>query len=175
MSTSYVEAKGKLYKIIKDGMKRGDSFKVIESAVKSQLTTETKSRKWKDQTIKGNPATLEHLKQHMNSALGLRKEKINEAAEEAAKTKAPLAKKSSADKKAHQDALMKKYGTKQPRTRPKTQKIKFSDLNKKEEKKKKDKAARRAFYSARAYAPAFDAFPKESQEKDHPLYGNLRY
>ena len=24
-------------------------------------------------------------------------------------------------------------------------------------------------------APAFDSFPKESQEKDHPLYGNLRY
>ena len=137
MSKSYVEAKGKLYKIIKDGMERGDSFKVIEKAVKSQLTTETKSRKWRDQTIKGNPATLEHLKQHMNSALGLRKDKINKAAEEAAKTKAktkaPLAKKSSADKKAHQDALMKKYGTKQPRTRPKTQKIKFSDLNKKKE------------------------------------------
>lgn len=37
--------------------------------------------------------------------------------------------------------------------------------------KKKKKGKRRRYQSA----PAFDSFPKESQVKQHPLYGNLRY
>ena len=90
--------------------------------------------------------------------------------------KAPLAKKSSADKKAHLDALMEKH-KKQPRIRPKTQKIKFSDLNDPKNKKKSKTAIAKGVVRRIGYqsAPAFDSFPKESQEKDHPLYGNLRY
>lgn len=52
---------------------------------------------------------------------------------------------------------------------------KYNKEMKRQEKKKKDNAARRNFARTRGDPPAFDSFPKESQVKQHPLYGNLRY
>ena len=147
MSKSYDKAIAKLNKIISDGIKNGTPFGDIQREIMKQQAEEVKAAKqWKD------PGQINAY----SSSIAQKLQKNKSEIEKATKNK--------------RIKDINNYNNKR---------ISFTDAMNQQKKGNqtrmgglKGKRMNRGNYQS---APAFDSFPKESQVKDHPLYGNLRY
>ena len=149
MSATFEKAQDQIWSIIESGVKKGDSFAKIKKKVFDQVAKENGGTTWKDDVGPFKSWVANVLKSNENEI----------------KKNGTLAK---INKVALRNVAVKGF------IDAKKRKQKMKDAKKMKDPKtvKKVIGKLRNHYQS---APAFDSFPKESQEKDHPLYGNLRY